>query len=280
MTRAEYLKSLPDEEFIRFEENRHYGYKSPSGEILIPAQYSYAPENASERMKVWVGGKCGYINKAGEEVMPIIYDDLFGYCNEARPELVMYMAEKDGKYGLFDKDFNVLIPMIYDNMGLPHPVNPTPAQMGDKWGYINYRNEPLIDFKFDDADSFTEDVAFVKIDGKYGYINTNGEMVIAPQFDDANAFSDGAAVVMLGDKWGHINHTGEWIIEPKYDNAENFNEGMAAVMKDDLWGFVDMTGKEVIPIIYEEVSLFYDGKARVETDEDVFYIDKSGKIIE
>ena len=98
MTRAEYLKSLPDEEFLRFEENRHYGYKSPSGEILIPAQYSYAPENASERMKVWVDGKCGYINKAGEEVMPIIYDDLFGYCNEARPELVMYMAEKDGKY--------------------------------------------------------------------------------------------------------------------------------------------------------------------------------------
>ena len=127
MTRAEYLKSLPDEEFIRFKEDDSYGYKSPSGEILIPAQYSYSPERASEIMEVWVDGKCGYINKAGEEVMPIIYDDLFGYCNEARPEIGMYMAEKDGKYGLFDKDFNVLIPMIYDNMDMPHPIKPTPA---------------------------------------------------------------------------------------------------------------------------------------------------------
>ena len=104
MTQRERLLSLPDEEFIRYKEDELYGYKSSSGEILIPARFSHAPERASERMEVWIKGKCGYINKAAEEIMPIIYDDLIGYCYETHPDVEMFLAEKDGKFGRFDND--------------------------------------------------------------------------------------------------------------------------------------------------------------------------------
>ena len=211
MTQRERLLSLPDGEFIRYEEDELYGYKSSSGEILIPARFSHAPERASERMEVWSKGKCGYINKAAEEIMPIIYDDLIGYCYETHPDVEMYLAEKDGKFGLFDNDFNELIPMMYDDLALVHPVNPTPARLGDKWGYINCRNEVVVDFKFEDADIFIEDVAYVKIGNKYGYINIRGDIVIPPKFDDASAFHEGIAMVMQDDKEFYIDKMGNVI---------------------------------------------------------------------
>lgn len=42
------------------------------------------------------------------------------------------------------------------------------------WGYINTKGEYVVEPKFDNANSFSDGIAWIKIDGKIGYINTKG----------------------------------------------------------------------------------------------------------
>lgn len=80
-----YLLSLPDKEFEEFYQNGKCGYKLKStGEIVVPAKYDIvnyfheglAAVNMGGKSDLYGiiqydGGKYGYINKAGKEVIPL-----------------------------------------------------------------------------------------------------------------------------------------------------------------------------------------------------------------
>ena len=69
-----------------------------------------------------------------------------------------------------------------------------------------------------------------------------GTIVINPQFDDASSFSDGLALVRIGDKSGFIDKTGSVVINLQFDDADSFSEGLARVRIGDSetgkWGFI------------------------------------------
>ncbi len=55
--------------------------------------------------------------------------------------------------------------------------------------------------------------------------------ILSPQYDDARTFSEDLAAVKRGDKWGYINLDGEVVIDFQYDRANSFSEGKALVEK-------------------------------------------------
>jgi len=60
---------------------------------------------------VQIGDKRGVINKQGEEVIPLIYDDGCRFIEElARVKL-------DNKCGFINEQGEVIIPLIYDDAG-------------------------------------------------------------------------------------------------------------------------------------------------------------------
>jgi hypothetical protein len=58
-----------------------------------------------------------------------------------------------------------------------------------------------IPFIYDDALSFGEHLAAVKIGELWGYISLYGHIVIEPVFFDAKSFSNGSAPVLTGRGW-------------------------------------------------------------------------------
>ena len=60
-----------------------------------------------------------------------------------------------------------------------------------------------------------------------------GTIVINPQFDDASSFSDGLALVRIGGGSGFIDKTGSFVINPQFDAARSFSEGLASVRIGD-----------------------------------------------
>ena len=52
-------------------------------------------------------------------------------------------------------------------------------------------------------------------------------MVIHPSFDEAETFSQGLAQVRVGEKWGFINKSGSIAIEPAFDEVDRFTNGTA-----------------------------------------------------
>jgi len=61
------------------------------------------------------------------------------------------------------------------------------------------------------------------------FANGDDLIVIEPQFNDAGSFSEGLAAVKINGEWGFIDKTGKLIIEPQFDRAGSFFEGLAAV---------------------------------------------------
>lgn len=149
--------------------------------------------------------------------------------------------------------------------------------------------------RFEWAESFSEGLAMVGIDGKAGFIDKTGNLAIAPKYNNTgsymfghevkNGFSEGMAAVSIGQypnvKYGCIDHSGNFVIQPQFDCIWPFSEGLAPFRNGDLkWGFIDKTGRIVIQPIYENVCGFSEGLASVELGyEHHAFIDKTGRIV-
>ena len=59
--------------------------------------------------------------------------------------------------------------------------------------------------------------------GKFGYKNQSDQIFIQPAFQDAASFINGMAAVKLLGKWGFINTAGKEVIPIKYQEAGNFS---------------------------------------------------------
>jgi len=149
--------------------------------------------------------------------------------------------------------------------------------------------------RFEWAESFSEGLAMVVIDGKTGFIDKTGKMVIGPKYnpegsymgighETCHGFFDGLAVVSVGDypneKFGCIDCSGNFVIAPNYDCIVDFAEGFAAFRNGDKWGFLDKRGNIVIPPTYESVSGFSEGLAVVKLGYEHYgYIDETGRMV-
>ena len=102
----------------------------------------------------------------------------------------------------------------------------------------------------------------VSSSGKYGYVNTKGEKVIDYQFDEAKTFYDGVAAVKIGNAWGLINSSGNFIVAPKYatlyyagSNRYLFASKISSSSSySQLYGLMDASGKEVVPAMYKYIN--------------------------
>lgn len=79
---------------------------------------------------------------------------------------------------------------------------------------------------------------------RYGYMDTSGRVVIKAQFINAQSFSDGLAAVEVDGQWGYIDRDGQIIIQPQFLKARSFSNGRARVeVSPDCWRYIDRTGK-------------------------------------
>ena len=152
-----------------------------------------------------------------------------------------------------------------------------PYLKGNKFGFIDYGKNLIIEAKYDYAAQFVEDLALVELNGKTGFIDKTGKEVIPLKYDHAEPFSEGLADVMLKSKHGFIDKTGKEVIPFKYDFAVPFSEGLGQVRLNGKYGFIDKMGKEVIPLKYDLAGPFFDGLARVVLNGKYGFIDKNDK---
>ena len=66
--------------------------------------------------------------------------------------------------------------------------------------------------KYQNVRSYSEGLAPVQVSsGRWGFINEKQEWVIQAKFEDAKEFQNGKAPAKLNGKWGFINKRGEWL---------------------------------------------------------------------
>lgn len=161
-------------------------------------------------------GKWGFINDAGQEVIPCIYNEVWRFSHG------IARVQFNGRWGFINMEGKAVIPCIFDDTGFMDEVG----------------------------------VATVELNGKYGYYSKDGQEVVPCIYDSASDFCEGFALVMKNDLFGYIDPTGKEVIPCKYSCACDFCQSYARVWNDNKLGLIDKKGNEVIPCIFEDTDDF------------------------
>ena len=271
-------------------DSKLWGYMDKNGNLEIAAKYDAVYRFSCGWAMVKEDGEYMFIDKNVKNKHSVDIEekmDYYFYYNHCR--------FKDGiYYGMWDKDFAVVIPADYEHLGRP---------TADK----------LVYFSEDKND-----------DEGFGYLDLKGNVVIEPQWYQAYNFIDGMAVVMVKKgkdsdvsyKYGIINKKGEYIVEPQknylmsmgenrfamrksngkfvlcdknleelsgsYDGMHPFSCGLSLVEKEEKgFGFIDKNGQEIVSCKYMYAEEYADDLTFVAKDADskVEVLDKKGESI-
>lgn len=230
------------ESWTTYTENGLVGYKDPSGNVVIKAQYDGAEKFSQGIAKVndKAKGAVAYIDTTGKLITPfkyypgasghIVYDGLMRVAVYG-DDVVKAIMNGDGVYATESVGNNTVVVM----------------KSGKK----------------------------LKFDPKYGFIDKTGKEVIPLQFDEAYSFQDGLATVLKYQGWqygvtlnkiGYIDTTGKMVIPYKY-GGDNMYDGIVFCYKDGLTCFFEYLGKEGVSA---------DGRVKYAPGG---IMDKTGKVI-
>ncbi len=160
-----------------------------------------------------------------------------------------------------------------------------PVKSGDKWGYVDYEGNFVINPQFDEAEIFVDGIAKVVKGEQYGFIDEEGKYVANPGYESATTFLEGHAwTVKKGGAPTLINKKGEEVLVMKeIERAWPFNEGLAKVEVekdgDVKYGFINRKGEFEIEPVWDDAQFFSEGLAYVEQEGKKGFINKKGDMV-
>ena len=257
-----------------------YCYISPSGYDLFKATYDSVTrfnnngvavvKNDGKYYAINTDGVKYSIDETGVEAVSDLTDNYI-------------IAQKDGKYGFYDIDFNPVAEDLKFDRIIVGGVGNWAVQSGEKWAFLDPSGTDLTGPKFDDVaqnseynafvymtvtkdgKSVTSPVAAVKESGRWYLVDETGAHITENSFDCAAAPESDGYIAVLGEnrKWGFINTDGELVIDYKFHSAESFSDNLAAVRVDESgkWGYINRAGDVVIEAKFDWAAPFKNGMA-------------------
>lgn len=141
----------------------------------------------------------------------------------------------NGFFGAINRNGEVIIPLDYENLidfNLDDEF--IVAKKDERWGFINWKNEIVIPFEYSSASIFDEIHHLSKVckDGKYGFINRENRIKIPLDYDSTTSIYFNKIGVLKSGKWGVINTNNQQIIKYKYDFAQCIVDNIYYVGKE------------------------------------------------
>lgn len=296
----------------RFIRGDKAGYIDRSGSVVIEPKFDFYGNHGGEFregvMEVeFMSGR--YVDGDGKEVEPAPFRG-----REPAEGLAAALDEETDEQGYVDRAGEFVISPRFCRGCNAYPFSDGLAwvKTSDGYGFIDRSGEFVVEPTFLHADSFSEGMARVVVEGpcalyddrpcsgfnvlggigrateetppcKFTFVERNGSL-LKQRFDGAKKFSEGLAPVSKGNKWGYINKSGRLVVEPRFDDAWPFSGGRARVRQGELYGFIDERGKLIVPARFGYAADFAEGLAPVGrwdeeegVHDDFHYIDGDGR---
>lgn len=241
---------------------------------------------------VEIKGKYGYMNNAGDMIIPAMYDfaDDFneGHAVVALERMPCLINEKNVR---------VIDTGLYQNIG---PVSQQLVAVSDfkkRKFYINLKNEKVITLpeyiyearRFCNGfaavsrqvehheTKFGKDVGTVVY--KFAYIDVNGVERTGFDFDDADDFVSGFARIRKGQKFGMLNLSLAEVVPCNFVQVGDVSEGKIVINDQNKFGVMDTTGKWLIKPRFELLYPFSEGYAGFMEKNLFGFIDANGSVL-
>ena len=210
----------------------------------------------------------------------------YSYTVEEVKEFNYNILTKNERYGVINKNGEVVVEPIYDTVQIPNPSKPVFICMSDyNTETKEYKTTVLNDQKeilFSEYESvqaipaeatldgvpYEKSVLQYKQDGKYGLINLEGKVITKPIYEQISSinYKEGTLLVKQDGKFGAINMKGKVVIKPEYDsitsdnyfNTETKNEYTGFIVSKVTdegyrYGYINYNGKVILNTEYNEI---------------------------
>ena len=109
----------------------------------------------------------------------------------------------------------------------------------NNWGAVDIKDSIIIDFDYAELKIGNTNFLAAKSHNKWewGFINEKNDTVLEFMYEDATAFINGVAAVKKEEKYGIINHLGETVVPFEFDNIEILNDEIITVYQEEKYGF-------------------------------------------
>ena len=165
--------------------------KADISEQTVPAVGVVADSKKTEELKyeeknddynnfnligIKINGKWGFVNKKGEETVPLKYDAANFFIKD------LATVRKENKWGAVNKEGKEVIPFKYEHIN-DFYYGYSIVSIGGKWGSIDTKGKVLADIKYDNWFDFDDGLAAVRENNKWGLINEKGKEIISLKYD-------------------------------------------------------------------------------------------------
>lgn len=123
------------------------------------------------RINVVLNDKHGLVDYLGNEIVPLIYDEICGFLNG------FFQVELNNKFGFIDSNGNIVCEIKYDYIEFGNSDNILLVRIGDKFGFIDDNFKEICEIKYDDSDGFANGLGKVLLNNKWFYIDKNGQEI-------------------------------------------------------------------------------------------------------
>lgn len=252
-----------------------YSLLNDSGQSVLTSEKMIFPPNGTSLIPFFSDSGQGMMSQDKHVVIEPIYRSLINIGDG----LIKAIRRNKPAYGIINTKGHIIIPFEYDELKVAKPSDLIPAKKNGKWGYINLRNEVVIELAYDEAYFFSDGLAAVVVGKKTGFINKNGKFIIEPAYDFSwnfgsnYSFKNGISAVFVNGKWGFITKKNRIIIQPSYDYVSSFINGKAIVGVNKKYGIIDKKGAILVPLENDKIQRSGNGIFKVvkgidETPED------------
>jgi hypothetical protein len=221
--------SEPAFRLIRAKKDNKYGYVDTTGSIIIPIEYDFGANDYFKEKLICVTKNklVGFINPKNEVIIPLTFQNAFGFSNGLAPVFT------EEKWGYIDVTGKMIIPAIYNTPYAFNNAGVAIVRKGDKCGLISKSGSVVLPLEYDKLFTFnTNDYWLVKHNNLYGIVNNAGKFILPIEYKNVEKFAGDAVVVQKNDyAYGYFHKKGKLLTECIYVSAKDFSNGFAFVSR-------------------------------------------------
>lgn len=209
------------ENLLIFLEDDYYGLIDGKGKVVLSAIYDKISFVQDGLAMIVMDNEIGYIDSLGTVLIAPKFETFANSIIHGQFLNGTAIVKSRGKMGLIDQAGKFYVKNQYAQLGRNSEM--IAYSKGKLWGFIDKAGRMKIKPTYQWAESFSNGLAIVAIEGKQGVIGKDNKEVLAIEYDEISHLDNQFYLLEKGEKYGLANKAGTIVVPLEYKEVRQLN---------------------------------------------------------